>query len=147
MSATNVQFSVALHLMTGLGFFEGKELTSTELAGSVNTNASFVRKTLSKLVKGGLIKATRGKNGSYALARPATEITLLDVYQASEAPAAFAIHAYPEEGECPISSNIKPCTALVLQQVQRSVEQTLSTITLADAVATLRALSCQSEPT
>jgi Rrf2 family protein len=139
MSATNVQFSVALHLMTGLAFNDGIEMTSAHMAESVNTNASFVRKSLSKLVKNGLISATRGKNGSYALARPCTEITLLDIYRASQAPDAFAIHEYPVKDGCPISENIKPCTGEVLRSVQANFERTLESTTLADVVASLRA--------
>jgi len=138
MSATNVQFSVALHLMTGLGFFPEKEITSAVMAVSVNTNPSFVRKSLSKLVKNGLIVATRGKNGAYRLARPADQITLLDIYRASEAPPAFAVHDYPPEEQCPVSCHIKPCTLAVLNQVQRSVEETLSKITLAKVISDLR---------
>jgi len=138
MSATNVQFSVALHLMTGLGYSEGKETTSSMLAGSVNTNPSFIRKTLSKLVKEGLIKATRGKNGSYVLARPPEKITLLDIYRASDAPRAFAIHNYPVEEQCATSCYIKPCMEELLGEVQVSVERTLAEKTLADVVANLR---------
>lgn len=139
MSAPNIQFSVALHLMAGLGYYPGQEITSTELAGSVNTNASFVRKALSKLVKHGLVMATRGKNGAYVLARPPEKITLLDIYRASDAPAAFAIHTYPEEKRCPISSNIKPCTGTVLAEAQASFEAALEKKTLADIVFDIHA--------
>lgn len=139
MSATNVQFSIALHLMAALAFRDGAEATSADLAQSVNTNASFLRKTLSKLAKSGLVAATRGKNGAYALALPAERITLLDVYRASDAPASFAIHDYPVEERCPISCQIKPCTASVLSEVQRSFEEALARKTLADVVAEIRA--------
>lgn len=139
MSATNVQFSVALHVMAGLGVNYGKEVTSGALAESVNANASFVRKVLSKLVKSGMVEATRGKNGSYRLARPPEQITLLDIYRHSEAPEAFAIHSYPEERQCLVSSNIKVCTAEILQDAQASFEEALSRKTLADFVSGIQA--------
>src|SRR5215831_761918 len=114
MSATSVQFTVAAHIMAALGYHHGKELASATLAESVNADPTFVRKSLSKLSKAGLIVTTRGKNGASTLTRSPKQITLLDIYRASEAPPAFAIHRYPVERRCPVSSNIKVCMSSVL---------------------------------
>ncbi len=46
MSATSVQFTVAAHIMTALGFYHGKEIPSATLAESVNADPTFVRKSL-----------------------------------------------------------------------------------------------------
>src|SRR5438067_10373849 len=107
MSVTSVQFSVAAHIMTALGYRYGHEVTSTALAESVNAEPTFVRKSLSKLAKAGLVVTTRGKNGSCFLARPPEHITLLDIYRASAAPPTFAIHYYPVEKRCPVSCHMK----------------------------------------
>ena len=64
MSATSVQFTVAAHIMAALGFRRGEETPSAMLAESVNADPTFVRKSLSKLSKAGLIVTTRGKNGA-----------------------------------------------------------------------------------
>ncbi len=138
MSATNVQFSVAVHVMTVLGFHQDKAVTSGCLAESVNADPSFVRRSLSKLVKAGLVSTTRGKNGACILARPTEQISLLDIYRASGAPPVFAIHAYPEETACPISSHIKPCLEDLLTGVQSCLEQRLAKMTLAELIAELR---------
>jgi Rrf2 family protein len=138
MSATNVQFSVAVHMMTALGFHDGDPIPSRIMAESIKANPGFVRRSLSKLVKAGLVATTRGKNGACTLARPPEQITLLDIYRASEAPATFAIHAYPEEKTCPISCHIKPCLDGLLEGVQHSFERTLAKTTLADFVADVR---------
>jgi len=69
MSATSVQFTVAAHIMAALGFRHGEELPSVMLAESVNVDPTFVRKSLSKLSKAGLIVTTRGKNGASRLTR------------------------------------------------------------------------------
>jgi DNA-binding IscR family transcriptional regulator len=53
--AVNAQFSIAVHLMAALGYRFNEEAISGDLAGSVNTGASFVRRTLAKLSKAGLI--------------------------------------------------------------------------------------------
>jgi Rrf2 family protein len=134
MSSTNVQFSVAAHVMAVLAY-HGQEATSALLAESVNADPSFVRKLVSKLSKAGLIKATRGKGGACALARPAQEITLLDIYRASNVPQAFTIHAYPVEQQCTISACIKSLLAKVLLGAQSEFEKSLARQTLQDLVA------------
>jgi Rrf2 family protein len=134
MSARNVQFTVAAHIMAALGFFHGQEIASAALAESVNADPTFVRKSLSKLSKAGLIVTTRGKNGASKLTRSPRQITLLDIYRASAAPPTFAIHSYPVEKKCPISRNIKGCMSSVLKKAQDRFENSLDGITLADVV-------------
>ena len=140
MPATSVQFTVAAHIMAVLGFFR-KEISSAALAQSVNADPTFVRKSLSKLSKAGLITTTRGKNGASALTRSPEQVTLLDIYRATAAPPAFAIHTYPVERRCPISRNIKGCMSSVLRKTQKNFEETLDRITLADVVGEIRQAS------
>jgi Rrf2 family protein len=141
MSVKSVQFAVAAHIMAVLGFDYGEEISSATLAGSVNADPTFVRKSLSKLSKAGLVVTKRGKSGSSVLARPPRQITLLDIYRASAAPPTFAIHSYPVEKKCPISSNIKGCMSSVLKKAQNSFENTLDQITLAEIVGEIRRAS------
>jgi Rrf2 family protein len=141
MSATSVQFTVAAHLMATLSFRHAEETSSSMLAESVNADPTFVRKSLSKLSKAGLIVTTRGKSGASRLTRSPKEITLLDIYRASAAPPTFAIHSYPVEKRCPISRNIKGCMSSVLKKAQDSFENSLDGITLADVVGEIRRAS------
>jgi Rrf2 family protein len=134
MSATNVQFSVAAHIMAVLGYAYRGEVTSATLAESVNADATFVRKMVSKLAKAGLVTARRGKGGACVLARPPQEISLLDIYHAAKAPLAFSIHAYPIEAQCSISCNIKMVMADVLQGAQQDFEKSLGHRMLSDLV-------------
>src|SRR5580658_1818793 len=138
MSVKSVQFTVAAHIMAALGYFQGKEISSATLAETVNADPTFVRKSLSKLSKAGLIVTTRGKNGASRLTRSPKKITLLDVYRASAAPPTFAIHSYPVEKRCPISRNIKGCMSSVLKKAQQSFENSLDGITLAHVVGEIR---------
>jgi Rrf2 family protein len=134
MSQTNVQFSVASHIMASLGAHHGSPVRSNVLAGSVNADPSFVRRVVSKLAKAGLVSTTRGKSGSCILSRPPSEITLLDIYKASEAPKAFTVHGYPVTEQCHVSRNIKGCLAVVLDRAQASFEQSLAGQSLADLI-------------
>lgn len=74
MSVKSVQFSVATHIMAFLGFNDGKEISSSTVAESVNADPTFVRKSLSKLTKAGLVLTTRGKSGASVLARSPRQI-------------------------------------------------------------------------
>jgi Rrf2 family protein len=138
MSVKSVQFSVAAHILAVLGFHHGEEVSSKILADSVNADPTFVRKSLSKLSKAGLVATKRGKSGSATLARTPREITLLDVYRASGAPQAFAIHSYGVEPRCPVSCSLKPCLSDLLSQAQNSFEKSLAKITVADLIRDIR---------
>jgi Rrf2 family protein len=135
--ATNTQFAIATHIMASLGYAAGKEVNSTEIAGSINTSCSFVRRILAKLSKAGLVKTATGKGGACRLARPARGISLLDIYRAVEAPKVFAIHQYPAEKRCPVSCGIKPALGRVLDETQEAVERSLHRISLAELVSDL----------
>src|SRR5256884_5849800 len=84
MSVKSVQFAVAAHIMAALGYFPGEEISSTILADSVNADPTFVRKSLSKLSKAGLVVTKRGKSGASMLSRSPRQITLLDIYRARD---------------------------------------------------------------
>ncbi len=139
MSVKSVQFTVAAHIMAALAYKHGKEVSSGTLAESVNADPTFVRKSLSKLSKAGLVVTKRGKSGASMLSRSPRQITLLDIYRASAAPPAFAIHSYPVEKRCPVSCHVKECMSQLLSQAQNSFERSLAKITLAHLVGQIRA--------
>jgi Rrf2 family protein len=57
----------------------------------------FLAKILKTLVDQHLVRSTRGPHGGYALARPATEISFLEVIEAVEGPIALNV-CLDEEG-------------------------------------------------
>jgi Rrf2 family protein len=133
--ANNVQFSIAVHLMAGLACKVDEGMKSSDLAQSVNTSPSFVRRTLSKLSKAGLVETVTGKAGACWLAKDAKEISLLDIYRAVDAPKVFAIHNYAEQNVCFVSCNIKTALEKVLVHTQKAMEERLSEISLAKIVS------------
>jgi Rrf2 family protein len=135
--AANTQFSIAVHVLAGLGA-RGAATPSGSLAKSVNACPSFVRRVMSKLVKADLVRTTTGKTGSCALARNPRDISLLDVYRAVEGPKAFAIHDYAEQRQCVVSCGIKPALQKVLDKTQSSMESSLGKMTLADVLKDLK---------
>lgn len=132
--AINTQFAIAVHIMTALGYRRGQEITSGELALSVNTSPSFVRRVLAKLSKVGLVKTATGKAGACWLAKDPKDISLLDIYEAVDAPKAFSIHSYGERRACPVSCNIKGALDKALRKTQKAMEASLDEISLAQIV-------------
>ena len=92
----DTKFSVALHVLTMLSE-SGAELSSSELAQSVRTNASYIRKVLRLLKNKGVITSQQGRSG-YVLTKDPAEISLLEVYlatQETEHITLFALHKNP----------------------------------------------------
>jgi len=117
---------------------DGEGLTSSHLAASVNTSPSFVRRTLAKLSKAGLIETTTGKGGACRLAREAKSVSLLDIYRAVDAPKVFAIHDYSEQKQCYVSCHIKSALEKAQARTQKVMETGLSEISLAQIVSDVR---------
>lgn len=57
-----------------------------EIARAMDVPQDFLAKILKTLVNGGLVQSVRGARGGYRIARPAREISFLDVIEAIEGP-------------------------------------------------------------
>ncbi len=137
--ANNIQFSIAVHILAGLACgCDKKGVTSGHLAESVNTSPSFVRRTLAKLSKAGLVETTTGKAGACWLAKDAKNISLLDIYRSVDAPKVFTIHDYSEQKTCFVSCHIKTALEKALAKTQKAMEASLAEISLTQIVPTLR---------
>ena len=134
MSRINNQFSVGVHIMTALGDRHGEELTSTHVTASVRAHEALVRRVLSKLVKAGLVRASRGRNGHSSLAKPPNKISLLDIYKAVDPPPVFSIHQYPEQKACPASCTHKEALQGILNDTQRDFENSLKKRMLSEMI-------------
>lgn len=128
MAIDNTQFSIAVHVLTGVAKYG--QVSSIKLAESVNANPIFIKRIVGILVKNGLLLSFRGRNGGNQLACDAQEISLLDVYRAVNAPVLFSIHQYPKVASCVISSNIQESLSVILSKAQQDFEKQLSYITV-----------------
>jgi Rrf2 family protein len=63
---------------------EGSVVPFREIAERMNVPQDFMAKILKRLCKEKLASSTRGAQGGYTLARPAAQITFLDVIEAME---------------------------------------------------------------
>ena len=128
------KFTIAVHILTCIEYFQGQEtVTSSFLAGSVGAKPVIVRNVMGDLKNAGMIRISQGKSG-ITLARPLSEITLYDVYDAvdcvSEA-GLFHFHENPN-ASCPVGRNIHKTMDSRLESVQKAMEEELKHITLAE---------------
>ena len=127
------RFSVAVHALALIEHFNGDQrLTSEMIAGSVGTNASFVRRVLAMLSHAGLVSSSAGVAGA-KLAQSARKITLLDVYRAvdMEDEHRLAVHVEPSR-RCVIGRHIQGALDAVIGPAEEAFEDQLERRTLAD---------------
>ena len=79
----------ALHASTELAYLDpGDTITAAEVAERYGIPGSVMAKVFQELVRAEIAVGTRGQRGGYRLARPAAEVTLLEIIDSFEPPAA-----------------------------------------------------------
>ncbi|MEU8241228.1 Rrf2 family transcriptional regulator [Actinoplanes missouriensis] len=133
--ASNSRLTIAAHALAWLELARRRgrpSLTSDEVAASVNTNPVILRRSLGDLRRAGLVTARRGTGAGFALARPAEEITLDDVWLAVEAEPLLALHHSEPNRECPVGRGIRPVLTDVYDEATDAFRAVLARQTIAD---------------
>ncbi len=129
----STRFTIAVHTLLCIEHFDGQlKTTSSFIAGSVNANPVVIRRILGQLKDAELIEVAAGVGGAH-MARPLSEITLLDVFNAVEAVDGplFDFHNDPNPS-CPVGRNVHAVLDDKLANAQRALETSLAKTTLAD---------------
>lgn len=131
---TSSRFAVAIHILAGLTLHSGEPLPSEIIARSAHTNPAVIRRLLSMLNRAGLTSAQLGQGGGALLARPAAEITLLEVYRIVENQALFALHRARPDQSCIVGRYIQESLHPPLDRAIGALEAELGKTTIADIV-------------
>ena len=102
---TGVEY--ALHCLLFLVAPLEQPPSSRDLADIQGVPAAFVAKIFSKLEKAGIVEASGGIRGGYRLARPATDISVLDVMDAVEGQKAL-FDCQQVRGRCALFDDAPP---------------------------------------
>lgn len=144
----STRFTIAVHaLLCVMHFSPERKVTSGFIAGSVGANPVVIRRTLGQLRDAGIVRVEAGVGGT-ELARPASDVTLLDVYSAVESVSGslFDFHANPNP-DCPVGGNVHAVLDDELAAAQAALEARLAQTTLADLDARLeRRVASQNGP-
>ena len=124
----------AIHALCYLEFRRGQPRLLHEVARATGVPLPYLGKIMNQLARQGLVKAKRGYRGGVTVARPATEIPLLEVVEAVE-----GTHWI---GDCLLG--MTECAAAICptrhmwKRVRREIENALRKYTLADMAKVAR---------
>lgn len=111
-------------------------LSAAALAEFHGVSVSYLLKHLQAMAGAGLLASVPGPKGGYRLARPAGEITLLDVVLAVEGPQpAFRCGEIRQRGPSPVASHFfrMPCAVnAAMLRAERAYRAELKKITVAE---------------
>lgn len=115
----------------------------SDLAESQHLSARFLQNLLLQLRRRGLVQSLRGAEGGYRLARPASEISLADVFRAVEGPLADVRGERPEDLVYEGAAAILPEVWMAVRAAMRRVleEVSLAQVVSGRLPASIRALA------
>ncbi|MBM7844665.1 Rrf2 family transcriptional regulator [Herpetosiphon giganteus] len=138
MSASS-RFAVAVHILALLETNANQALSSSSIAASVNTNPVVIRRILGRLNKAGLVHTEYGADGGTRLARSAHEITLNDIYRATENCRILPLHASSPNQDCRCGRTIQPVLSTIFSNAEAAMQQVLANKSLAEVVREMQA--------
>ena len=127
----------ALHCCTVLALVpEGSAMPAARLAEFHGVPGAYLAKHLQSLARAGIVSSTQGPRGGYRLAKPAAEVTLLEVVDAIEgAEPAFRCTEIRRRGPArmPATAYPKPCgIARAMWRADEAWRASLQSETIAD---------------
>lgn len=131
-----------LHATTSLAQLSpGVTASAAQLAEHYDVPAAYLAKQLQALARAGVLTATTGPRGGFRLARPAEQITLLQVIEAVDGAAAFYTCNEIRQrgrGAVPPKQCLRTCQiAARMAGAEAAYRQSLARVTIADIVASL----------
>jgi len=131
------RYSVALHILLLIADENAGDSTSARMAWSIGTNPVVVRRIAGQLSRAGIISVQRGPGGA-SLARPASAITLREVWRAihPEREKLFGVHAKTNPA-CPIGSKVPGLLRGRFNEAETVLMEHFATTTLADMAGRL----------
>jgi len=82
MFTQTIEYS--LRAIVWLASHPGEPQTNQDIATATLVPSGYLAKVMQSLVRAGLVKAQRGKHGGFVLARPAANVTVLEVINCIE---------------------------------------------------------------
>ena len=129
----NEEYGVRCLVRLAYAGYTGGSLTIPEISLAEGVSPAYAAKILRVLRKGGFVKAARGKEGGYTLARPAAEIAIGDVIDALGGRLFESNFCDSHAGQAAICTRSVDCSVRSLwRAVQVAVDHVLSKTTLHD---------------
>ena len=138
---------MAVHVLAVLAYKEGDRITSTFLAGSVNTNPVIIRRLLLDLQRARLVETSKGAGSGSRLSRAPGRINLAAIYRAVEECDSFARPSGKPNEDCPVGHCMREALDTIFSSAQTALERDLEKTTLASLIETVKASCCPQKKT
>ena len=134
----DTKFSVAIHVLILISE-SPSPVNSDQMAKSVGTNASYIRKILALLKKAEIVDGHRGIRG-YRPAIAPEQLTLLQIYQAvMEEPKIHLLDIHQNSDDrCIVGRHIRPVLTDMFTDMEQAFARSLADKTLADCITGIR---------
>lgn len=136
----NSRLAVSIHILAYLAHRAGRDVSSTEIAGSVATHPVVIRRLLSVLVRAGLVQGRKGAAGGFRLAAAPEHITLHTIYRAVDPQPNLGLKNFSPNHRCPVGAKIEKVLHEIMVRAQAALETELARVTLADVGNQLSAI-------
>lgn len=136
----STRLSDAMHILVLIEQSADAPMSSKQIAESIHTNPSYIRTLMAKLKASGIISNSRG-SASAALARPADQITMCDVYRSVEGEKPLLHLDTHVSHECSFGVFIQLAIQDAYDKVQATAEREMGKITLASVVRRFKSLA------
>lgn len=128
------KLSVSVHMLCVIALCNGSNVTSDQIADSIQTNPALVRRLMSRLKKAGLIHV-QTKRGVTGLAKPVERISLREIFLAVE-PQQRIIDIHTDTNmKCSVGANIEAALEQFYSKLQEQFTTQLDNITLSDIIS------------
>ena len=122
----------AIRIIIGVASGGGRLVPASDVSEKMNVPYRFLRKISLALVKDGILQSRRGSGGGLLLARPADQISLLDVVSSLSAKGTGINLCLRADGKCDLSSQCKLHPKL--KRIQGMLDDEFARIKFSDLV-------------
>ncbi|KJS35734.1 MAG: hypothetical protein VR74_15345 [Hyphomonas sp. BRH_c22] len=113
----DTRLSGVLHVLVHLDQVK-EPLTSELLAKTMGTNPAVFRRTMAGLRNAGHVRSGKGRGGGWTLARPLSEITLFDVYEALGHSDVFAFGLRNNRPNCKVERAVNAALSATMHETE-----------------------------
>ena len=115
------KFAITLHILTLLTKSPDEFLSSEYIAGSMNINPVLVRKEISNLKKHNVVESREGKFGGTRLAKPASEISLEDIFNMTFDCVSLGYSKNDPNPNCPVGKKINQNLDVLYKSINTNI--------------------------
>lgn len=124
--------NISMRVLMYCGVNDGQLVTKSEIAQSCNTSENHLAQVVNRLAQLGFLYTQRGRNGGLRLSRPMTEISVGEVFRATEASVPIAECFAGDDNTCPLMNACR--LKDVIAQATEAFYASLDKVYLSDLV-------------